>query len=65
MLESDLMTNVLRCVIIFRETHGEPSSRQLSRPHYMTISLRQMISVISKVLQQKNNQNPQQHWTNK
>ncbi len=30
MLESDWLTNVLRCVIIFRETHGECSSRQLS-----------------------------------
>ncbi len=64
-LESDCLTNVLRCAIIFRETHGERSSRQLSRPHYMTISLRQMISGISKVLQQKNNQNPQWHWPNK
>ncbi len=43
MLESDWLTNVLRCVIIFRETHGESSSRQLSWPHYITISLRQMI----------------------
>ncbi len=49
MLESDWLTNVLRCVIIFRETHGERSSRQLSWLHYMTISLRQTISVISKV----------------
>ncbi len=49
MLESDWLTNVLRCIIIFRETHGERSSRQLSWLHYMTISLRQMISVISKV----------------
>ncbi len=30
MLESDWLTNVLRCAIIFRETHGERSSRQLS-----------------------------------
>ncbi len=36
-----------------------------SWPHYMSISLRQIISVISKVLQQKNNQNPQRHWPNK
>ncbi len=28
MLESDWLTNVLRCAIIFRETHGERSSRQ-------------------------------------
>ncbi len=27
MLESDWLTNVLRCAIIFRETHGERSSR--------------------------------------
>ncbi len=65
MLESDWLTNVLRCAIIFRETHGESSSRQLSWPHYSSVSLRQMISVISKVLQQKNNQNPQRHWPNK
>ncbi len=29
MLESDWLTNILRCAIIFRETHGERSSRQL------------------------------------
>ncbi len=51
MLESDWLTNVLRCAILFRETHlGERSSRQLSWPHYSSVSLRQMISVISKVL---------------
>ncbi len=44
MLESDWLTNVLRCAIIFRETHGE------RRPHYSSVSLRQMISVISKGL---------------
>ncbi len=59
MLESDWLTNVLTCAIIFRETHGEHSSRQLSWPHYMTISLHQTISVISKVLQEQYNQNPQ------
>ncbi len=53
MLESDWLTNVLRCSAIFRETYGERSSRQLSWPHYMTISLWKMISVISKVLQLK------------
>ncbi len=30
MLESDWLSNVLRCAIIFREMHGERSSRQLS-----------------------------------
>ncbi len=55
MLESDWLKNVLWCAIIFRETHGERSSRQLSWLHYSFVSLRQMISVISKVLQQKNN----------
>ncbi len=64
-LESDWLTNVLRCAIIFRETHDERSSRQLSWPHYSSVSLCQVISVISKVLQQKNNQNPQRHWPNK
>ncbi len=38
MLEFDWLTNVLRCVIIFRETHGERSSRQLS----LFIKLRQL-----------------------
>ncbi len=27
MLESDWLTNVLRCAIIFKETHGECSSQ--------------------------------------
>ncbi len=49
MLESDWLMNVLRCVIILRETHGERSSRQLSWPHYSSVSLRQIIP-ISKVL---------------
>ncbi len=61
MLESDWLTNVLRCAIIFRETHSKRSSRQLSRPHYSSVSLRQIIYVISKVLQLQNNQNPQRH----
>ncbi len=43
MLESDWLTKVLRRAIIFRETHGERSSRQLSWPHYSSVSLRQMI----------------------
>ncbi len=30
MLEFDWLMNVLRCAIIFRETHGEHSPRQLS-----------------------------------
>ncbi len=35
MLESDWLTNVLRCVIIFRETHGERSSRHcITCPHH-------------------------------
>ncbi len=50
MLESDWLRNVLRCAIIFREMHGERSSRQLSWPHYSSVSLRQIISVIAKVL---------------
>ncbi len=32
MLESDWLTNVLRCAIIFRETHGECSSKQFVVP---------------------------------
>ncbi len=35
MLETDWLTNVLRCAIIFRETHREHSSRQLSWPHIL------------------------------
>ncbi len=54
MLESDWLTNVLKCAIIFRETHGERSSKQLSWPSYSSVSLR-TISVISKVFQQKKN----------
>ncbi len=61
MLESDWLMNVLKCAIVFREAHVVPGS-SLDR---ITISLRKMISVISKVLQQKNNQNPQRHWPNK
>ncbi len=30
MLESDWLTNILGCAIIFRKTHSERSSRQLS-----------------------------------
>ncbi len=61
MLESDWLMNVLKCAIVFREAQVVPGS-SLNR---ITISLRKMISVISKVLQQKNNQNPQRHWPNK
>ncbi len=55
MLESDWLTNILRCAIIFRETHGECSSRQLSWPHYMTTSLHQIISVITKKINKTHN----------
>ncbi len=65
MLESDWLTNILRCAIIFREMQDECSSRQLSWPHCSSVSLHQMISVISQVFQQKNNQNPPRHWPNK
>ncbi len=35
MLESDWLTNVLRCAIIFREAHGERSSRhRITCPYY-------------------------------
>ncbi len=57
MLESDWLTIVLRSAIIFREMHGERSSKQLSWPHYSSVSLRLMISVISKVFQQKKKHN--------
>ncbi len=39
MLESDWLTNVLGCAIIFRETHGERSSRQLSNALQFRITL--------------------------
>ncbi len=55
MLESDWLMNVLRHAIIFREMHGERSSRQFSWPQYSSVSLCQMISVISNDLQKKNN----------
>ncbi len=65
MLESDWLTNDVRWAIIFRETQGERSSRQLSLPDYSSVSLPHMIYVISKVLQQKNNQNPRRLWRKK
>ncbi len=43
MLEYDWLS-VLRCAIIFKETHGERSTRQLSRLHYSSVSLRKIIS---------------------
>ncbi len=51
MLESDCLTNVLRCAIIFRETQGERSSRQV--PLYSSISLRQMIFFFYAIVIQK------------
>ncbi len=37
MLESDWLMNVLRCAIIFRETHGERSSRhRITWPYHFT-----------------------------
>ncbi len=39
MLESDGLMNVLRCVIIFRETHGEHISRQLLTALHVYITL--------------------------
>ncbi len=39
MLESDGLMNILRCVIIFRETHGEHISRQLLTALHVYITL--------------------------
>ncbi len=48
MLEYDRLKNVLMCAIIVREMHGKSSSRQVfDRPHYMSISLHQIISVFT------------------
>ncbi len=67
MLESDWLTNVLRCAIIFRERHGERSSRQLlTALHDHITSPNDFCYFNSKItLQQQNNQNPQRNWPNK
>ncbi len=61
MLESDWLTNVLRCAIIFRETHGECSSRQVLTALHVHITspndLRYFKGPYS--LKQQKNQNPQ------
>ncbi len=63
MLESDWLTNILRCAIIFREITANvvPGS---SRPHYSSVSLCQMISVISKGLTTAIQPKPTRHWPN-
>ncbi len=53
MLESDWLKNVLRCAIIFRETHGERSSRQLSWLHYSFVSLRQIFLLFQRSYNRK------------
>ncbi len=63
MLESDWLTNILRRAIIFRETHGERSSRQAALDR-ITCKYH-FTKLFQKVLQQQNNQNPQRHWPNK
>ncbi len=67
MLESDWLTNVLRCAIIFREKHGERSSRQVLTALLDHITspndLRYFKGPYS--LKQQKNQNPQRHWPNK
>ncbi len=61
MLESDWLTNILRCAIIFRETHGEGTALHvhITSPN----DLRYFKGPYS--LKQQKNQNPQRHWPNK
>ncbi len=67
MLESDWLTNILRCAIISRETHSERSSRQLLTALHVNITSPNDFSYFKGPysLQQQNNQNPQWHWPNK
>ncbi len=61
MLESDWLTNVLRCAIIFRETHGERSSRhRITCPYHFAKWFALFQGPYS--LKQQKNHNPQQHW---
>ncbi len=60
MLESDWLTNVLRCAIIFRETHSERSSRQLLTALHVHITS-PTDWVISKVLTAKNSKRTKTH----
>ncbi len=61
MLESDWLTNALRCAIIFRETHGERSSRQLlTALHHVCITSPNDLSYFKgpySLKQQNNNNN--------
>ncbi len=59
MLESDWLTNVLRFAIIFRETHVERSSRQLSTALQFCITSPNDFKWFQKVSQQQYNQNQQ------
>jgi len=56
MLESDWLTNALRRALCNYFQGNAQLVPGRSWPHYMSISLRQVISVIS--LQKQNNQNP-------
>ncbi len=59
MLDSDWLTNVLRCAIIFRETHGERGSRQLSTKLQYLYHFTKWFQLFQKVFQQQYNQNQQ------
>ncbi len=61
MLESDWLTNVLKCAIIVREAHGERSSRQLLTTLHVHITSPNDLSYFKDPysLKQQKNQNPQ------
>ncbi len=63
MLESDWLMNVQMCAIIFREMHGERSSRELLNALHIHITSPSDFSYFKVVysLKQQKNQNSQQH----
>ncbi len=63
MLESDWLMGILRCAIIFRETHGECSSRQLLTALHDHITSPNDLSYFKGLYSLKQQKN--QHWPNK
>ncbi len=58
MLESDWLSNVLRCAIIFRETHGERSSRhRITCPYHFA----KWFALFQRSLQPKNSKRTKTH----
>ncbi len=65
MLESDWLTDVLRCAIIFRETHSEHSSRQLlTALHVLTCyNFAKLFELLQRSLQPKTAKEPKPTMT--